>query len=85
MAGPSAESGHEITTLLLTCRAVNLSAVKSDANTVLVEATAEEIRSYTNFFSLDGTKVSGDIVGADTTNLTFNFQVTVKLARPMKL
>ena len=46
---------------------------------------AEELRSRTNYFGAESTKVTGDIVGADTTNLTFTFQVTVKLARPMKL
>ena len=64
---------------------MNLTAVKSDANTILAEAFAEELRSRTNHFIADGTKVTGDIVVGDATNLTFTFQVTVKLARPVKL
>ena len=71
--------------MVLTCRSVNLTSVKSDANTVLAEALAEELRGRTNQFVADGTKVTGDIAGGDVTNLTFTFQVTVKLARPMNL
>ncbi len=78
----------EIEMVLLTCRSVNLKSVKADApadaHTVIAEALAEELRSRTNFFNPEGTKVSGDIVAPDT-NLTFTFQVTLKLARPVKL
>ena len=51
----------------------------------MAEALAEELRSRTNYFSAEGTKVTGDLVGADSTNLTFVFHVTVKLLRPVKL
>jgi hypothetical protein len=64
---------------------MNLSSVKSDANTVMAEALAEELRGRTNHFLAEGTKVTGDLVGADSTNLTFVFYVTVKLVRPVKL
>jgi hypothetical protein len=66
---------------------VNLRQIKDDANTVLAEGLAEELRSRTNYFNAEvtNTKVSGELVGGDSTNLTFTFQVTVKLARPMKL
>ena len=75
--------------VLLTCRSVNMKVVKAggaadDAHTVMAEALAEELRSRTNHFIADGTKVTGDIVAPDT-NLTYTFQVTVKLARPVKL
>ena len=72
-------------TILLTCRSVNLNNLKADAHTIIAESVADELRSRTNYFSVDGTKVTGDILGADTTNLTFTFHVTVKLARPVKL
>jgi type IV pilus assembly protein PilM len=80
---------NEIDTILLTCRSVNMKVVKAggaadDAHTVIAEGLAEELRSRTNHFVADGTKVTGDIVAPDT-NLTFTFQVTVKLARPVKL
>lgn len=76
---------NQIDTVTLTCRSVNLTAIKSDANTVLAESLAEELRSRTNVFVAEGTKIAGDIPGGDLTNLTFTFQLTVKLARPIKL
>jgi type IV pilus assembly protein PilM len=80
-------STNQIDTILLTCRSVNLRQIKDDANTVLAEGLAEELRSRTNYFNSEvtNTKVTGELVGGDSTNLTFTFQVTVKLARPMKL
>jgi len=84
-AGMMDSGTNQIDTLVLACRSVNLTGVKSDANTVMAEALAEELRSRTNYFSAEGTKVTGDLVGADSTNLTFLFHVTVKLVRPIKL
>lgn len=86
-AGGRADDGgtNQIDTVLLTCRSVNLTSVKSDANTVLAESFAEELRSRTNDFVADGTRIAGDIPGGDLTNLTFTFQLTVKLAKPIKL
>ena len=85
--GASTGGTNEIDTVLLTCRAVNLKPVNDSANTVLAESLAEELRSRTNQFNGDvsNTKVTGNLVDADSTNLTFSFQVTVKLARPVKL
>ena len=87
---PTPASGggsSEIGCLLLTCRSVNLnqSSGKADAHTIIAEGLADELRSRTNYFLPEGTKVTGDIVGAESTNLTFVFQVAVKLARPVKL
>jgi len=84
-ARASGGESNQIDTIVLTCRSVNLTSVKSDANTVLAEALAEELRSRTNQFVADGTKITGDIAGGDSTNLTFSFQVTVKLVKPMNL
>lgn len=88
-AGAGAGSVAEIGSIILNCRAVNLSRVKADArpdaHTIIAEGLAEELRSKTNQFVAEATKVTGDIVGADSTNLTFTFSVTVKLARPVKL
>ena len=83
----SAGGPSEVGCLLLTCRSVNLnsSSGKADAHTIIAEGLADELRSRTNYFLHDGTKVTGDIVGAESTNLTFVFQVAVKLARPVKL
>src|SRR5882672_6332062 len=83
-SGPAASGGtNEIDTVLLTCRSVNLKSVKpdaaADAHTVIAEGFAEELRGRTNYFIADGTKLFGDIVAPDT-NLTFTFQVILKLA-----
>lgn len=87
--GASAAGGagdtNLIDTVMLHCRSVNLTAIKSDANTVLAESLAEELRGRTNDFIAEGTKIIGDIPGGDTTNMTFTFQLSVKLAKPIKL
>jgi hypothetical protein len=86
--GPGTGGTNQIETVLLTCRSVNLKSVRpdapADAHTLIAEGLAEELRSQTNYFTTDGTKVFGDIVPPDT-NLTFTFQVTLKLAQPVKL
>ena len=71
--------------MLLTCRAVNLKPIADAANTGLANAVEEELKSRTNFFNPDNTKLVGSIIGIDSTNLTISFDVQVKLARPMKL
>ena len=71
--------------VLLTCRSVNMSKTGPAANTSIAEAVADELKGKTNYFEANMTKVIGDILGADTTNLTISFQVQVKLLRPMKL
>jgi hypothetical protein len=78
-------SGNEIDNILLVCRSVNLDRIKADAHTIIAEAVAEELRSQTNYFVPDGTKVIGEITSVDVTNLTFTFNVAVKLAHPVKL
>ena len=83
-AGGGASGGNEVGTLLLVCRSVNLNRIKADAHTIIAESVAEELRAQTNYFVADGTKVIGEIVAVDT-NLTFTFNVAVKLARPVKL
>ncbi len=89
---PGAAAGggtNQIDTIILTCRSVNLPAVKADANpetrTILAEAVAEELRSLTNHFVADGTKITGELIGGEVTNLTYTFQLTVKLAKPLNL
>jgi hypothetical protein len=86
-AAAAAAAGPEITTLTLTCSSVNLREVKPEANTILAEAVAEELRARGAFFNtnVNDTKVTGEIIGSDSTNLTIRFNVTVSLARPIKL
>jgi hypothetical protein len=75
----------EVTALLLTCRSVNLAGVRPEANTLVAEAVAEELKARTNYFNPEGTKVTGEIVGGEGTNLVIQFQVTARLARPVGL
>jgi uncharacterized membrane protein YgcG len=73
--------------VLLTVRTVNLSfsTSKPDANTLIAETLADELRGRTNLFNAANTKVIGTIAGQDSTNFTINFDILLKLARPMKL
>jgi hypothetical protein len=82
---PVSSGGAEIDCILLTCRSVNLNGIGAAANTALADAVAEELKSRTNYFNPDNTKLFGPIIGIDSTNLTVSFDVQVKLARPMKL
>ena len=88
--GPAntATSG-EINRIFLTCRGMNMrdQTGKADANTILAESVAEEIRAHTNLFSGDPvvTRTFGPIVNSDTTNLTISFEIDVKLVHPIKL
>jgi type IV pilus assembly protein PilM len=77
----------EISTLTLTCASVNLRDFRPEANTILAEAVAEELRLRSAHFSTNAneTKVTGDMVGADSTNLTIRFTVTATLRNPIKL
>lgn len=71
--------------ILLTLRSVNLKSIGPAANSGMVDAVADELKTKTNFFDVTMTKVIGDVVGADSTNLTISFQLQLKLTRPMKL
>ena len=83
--GSSLSTNAAIHYVLLTCRSVNMSKTGPAANTSIAEAVAEELKGKTNYFDANMTKVIGDILGADSTNLTISFQVQVKLVRPIKL
>jgi hypothetical protein len=80
-----ASGGPEIDCVLLTCRGVNLNSIGPAANTGLADAVAEELKSRTSYFDAANTKLVGEAIGFDQTNLTISFTVQVKLARPMKL
>lgn len=89
-AAAGTSSGGEtnsIASLTLTCASVNLRSVRAEANTILAEAVAEEFRSRPAHFSTNAneTKVTGEITGSDSTNLTIRFTVNVTLGRPIKL
>jgi type IV pilus assembly protein PilM len=83
--GPRADrasAGGEIDSVKLVCRGVNMSKVAADANTKLSYAVANAFAGNTNLFDT-GTELVGQI-NADG-ELTFTFEVMLKLKRPMKL
>jgi hypothetical protein len=86
-AAAGAAGSNDVTSVTLTLSSVNLRNVRPEANTILAEAVAEEFRARPGFFSTNAndTKVTGEIVGSDSTNLTIRFNVTATLARPIKL
>ena len=92
-AKTSGGGSNQIDTLLLTCRSVNMiylaksanKVLEKDANTGVAVALVEELSGRTNEFVADGTKLTGELAGGEETNMTFTFQVTVKLAKPMNL
>jgi hypothetical protein len=81
----AAPAEGDLQTVLLVCRSVNLNRIRADAHTTIAETVAEELRAQTNYFNPEATKVVGEIVGVDVTNLTFTFNVALKLVHPVKL
>lgn len=87
-AKPAAKT-NEIENITLTCRGVNLNPIKPTHNKELAFTLDRELQAATNFFTI-GTNASfltaGSklVVDANSTN-TFTFEVTLKLARPVKL
>ena len=75
---------NEITGLTLGCRSVNMSKVRPAANGEVAYALEAQIKSSTNYFDAVGTSFSGNVVIAPD-DLTFSFEITVKLKRPFKL
>ena len=70
--------------MTLTCRSVNMSSVGAAANSGIAFALASQIQAVTNYFDAAGTAFSGNVLpSAD--DLTFTFEITVKLKRPFKL
>ena len=74
----------DITGVILTCRSVNMSSVSSKAYSELAYALETQLKSSTNYFDPAGTSFSGAVL-PDASDLTFSFEMTVKLKRPLKL
>jgi type IV pilus assembly protein PilM len=75
---------NEITTIIMQCRALNLKKVKPDANSKVAFAFVDELKSLPAFFEANGTQAE-NLPDVEETTLTFTFDVTVKLKRPLKL
>ncbi len=89
-ANPAAQV--EIATVVMNCRGVNLTSAlttagqpqAASANTDLADAVAKELQALTDEFDKDGTMLSGNIQ-VDSTELTFSFEVTLKLKHPARI
>jgi type IV pilus assembly protein PilM len=83
-SGGAQQSATEISGVILTCRSVNMSSVGPTANGGVAYALESQLKNNTNYFDPVGTSFSGD-VRPDSSDLTFSFDMTVKLKRPLKL
>ena len=72
-----------ISNIVLYCRGVNMNAVTPDANTRMAFSVAEELKTKTDLFDPAGTQLFGALSVEDA-GLTFTFQTTLKLKRPIK-
>jgi hypothetical protein len=61
-----------------------MSSVGPTANGGVAYALESQLKNNTNYFDPVGTSFSGD-VRPDSSDLTFSFDMTVKLKRPLKL
>jgi len=77
----TSNSTNEIATVSLTFRAVNLSKVKTGANTELVFEVQNQLKA-SPLFDAEGTRFDGNLNEEET---TFSFPIKVKLKRPIKL
>ncbi len=83
-AQSNAASVGEVANVLMKCRAVNVnSAAMPAANTTLAFAVASELAAMTEYFNPGGTALTGKLV-VDESGLTFVFDVTLQLKRPLK-
>ena len=60
-----------------------MNAVTPDANTRMAFSVAEELKTKTDLFDPAGTQLFGALSVEDA-GLTFTFQTTLKLKRPIK-
>jgi hypothetical protein len=85
--GQPSKSG-ELSIIKLTCRARNLMYVSPTANTDLMYDLQAQLRSSTNLFASEGpnsTQLIGTIPPVSISNLTFSFEVQLKLKQPLRL
>lgn len=90
-AAPAAEepaaakvNTNEVTTINLTCTAVNLKRFSDAANEVLINEFKAQLLSRTNWFAPD-TTLGKTFTNPDPNDDTFSFDVVLKLKQPIKL
>jgi len=77
-------STNEVTAVTLLCRAVSVKQQVPTGDNELRFNVVEELKASTNYFLSDETKLVGE-VKEDETNLTYSFEIQLKLKRGMKL
>jgi len=79
------KSTNEISTINLYCAAVNLKKYSPTANRNLIDAFQDSLQSRTNLFVPEETKTGATFTEPDADAVTFNFEFTLKLRRPIKI
>jgi hypothetical protein len=75
---------NEIQQIFLICRGVNRkTAERPNANTLLAQALLDQLRSHGDWFDTNETRLVGALGVLDAEELTFSFEVSVKLNRPI--
>ena len=80
-----APSTNEIVSVPLTCTAVNLMRFSPTANGRLISILQDRLRVRTNLFIPEETKSAKEYTPPETNSPTFNFGMTLKLRRPIKI
>jgi hypothetical protein len=78
-------STNEITIINLTCTAVNLRRFSPDANNRLATQLEKCLQAQTNYFDSTNTLLKPSFTPPETNDVTFNFELTLKLKQPIKI
>lgn len=88
VAAPDAPTSHQVKSILLSCRGVNLNqSVKPSANFELASALAQKLSANSNYFTTN-TALSGRLDVEDkgtNAGFFFTFELTLKLVKPLEL
>lgn len=82
--GGTEESTNSIKMVHLYCRGVNMNSHGPDANTRLAQATLVQLRSQSAWFETDETKLVGELGVLDADQITFSFEIQLKLKHPFE-
>lgn len=80
---PAAESTNHIEHILLSCRGVNMISHGPDTNTRLAQALLNQLRAQGDWFDTNDTKLVGALGVLDAEQMTFSFEVSLRLNRPI--
>jgi hypothetical protein len=78
----TSSTGGEVCKIIMQCRALDLSSAAADANTKLAFDLQKELRGRSDLFDTNGISFSPMV--PDGAQLTFSFEVTARLRRPLR-